>query len=140
LNWTNTEDLILQQLKAKSEKLNWAEVARFFPSKMQHQVNERWQKVLNPNLVKRSWTGAEDQVIVAWVAEHGLKNWGVLATQLLGRIRKQCWEWWYNYLSPLVVRSDWTEEEDNADRVPAEMEQQVVEDCRVPTGPDRQCH
>jgi hypothetical protein len=88
------------------------EVAHFFPSKTQHQVNERWQKVLNPDLVKGSWTGTEDRVIVAWVAEHGLKDWSALAAQLPGRIGKQCRERWHNHLSPLVIKSDWTEEED----------------------------
>jgi hypothetical protein len=76
-------------------------------------VNERWEKVLNPDLVKGSWTGAEDQVIVNWVAEHGIKDWRSLAAQLPGRISKQCRERWHNHLSPNVVKSDWTEEEDN---------------------------
>jgi hypothetical protein len=84
-----------------------------FPSKTQHQVNERWEKVLNPDLVKGSWTRGEDQVIINWVAEHGLKDWRPLAAQLPGRIIKQCRERWHNHLSPNVVKSDWTEEEDN---------------------------
>jgi hypothetical protein len=100
-------------MRSRCEKLNWVEVAHLFPSKTQHQVNERWEKVLNPDLVKGSWTGAEDQVIVNWVAEHGLKDWRSLAAQLPGRISKQCRERWHNHLSPNVVKSDWTEEEDN---------------------------
>jgi hypothetical protein len=103
---------IVRELKSKSEKLNWSEVSYFFPSKTQHQVNERWQKVLNPNLMKGSWTGTEDQVVVASVAQHGLRDWGELATNLPGRIGKQCRERFHNHLSPLVVKSNWTEDED----------------------------
>jgi hypothetical protein len=68
---------------------------------------------LNPNLVKGSQTGAENQVIVAWAAEAGLKNWSAPTAQLPGRIGKQLREWWHNYHSPLVGKSDWTEEDDN---------------------------
>lgn len=111
-NWTRQEDEFLCKIKSSNENPKWAEIMHYFPSKTQHQVNERWEKVLNPDLVKGSWTREEDELIVRWVAEKGTKEWGALAAQLPGRISKQCRERWHNHLCPTVKKSDWTEEED----------------------------
>jgi hypothetical protein len=90
----------------------WSAVSHVFNSKTRHQVNERWDKVLHPGLIKGSWTREEDQVIVDWVKEHGMKQWSGLAARLPGRISKQCRERWHNHLSPTIVKADWTEAED----------------------------
>jgi hypothetical protein len=87
-------------------------MAPLFPGRTQNQVNERWSKVLNPVLVKGSWTREEDMLIVTWVTEKGTKDWGALAAQLPGRIPKQCRERWHNHLSPDVLKTTWTAEED----------------------------
>ena len=111
-NWTRQEDEFLCKIKSSNENPKWADIMHYFPSKTQHQVNERWEKVLNPDLVKGSWTREEDELIVRWVQEKGTKEWGALAAQLPGRISKQCRERWHNHLCPTVKKSDWTEEED----------------------------
>jgi len=111
LRWTKEEDTLLLQL-ANKEEPKWSEIAKYFPNKTVHQVNDRWGKVLNPNLQKGSWTGAEDIIIVAWVKENGPKGWGALAEKLPGRISKQCRERWHNHLCPDVLKSDWTQNED----------------------------
>ena len=111
-NWTKQEDEFLCRIKSSKENPKWSEIMHYFPSKTQHQVNERWEKVLNPDLIKGSWTREEDELIVQWVAEKGTKEWGALAAQLPGRISKQCRERWHNHLCPTVKKTDWTEEED----------------------------
>lgn len=110
--WTNEEDSLLTDLVAKSPDPKWAEISNLFPNKSQHQIADRWAKVLNPTLIKGSWTGEEDALIMKWVNERGPKDWGILAEQLPGRISKQCRERWHNHLSPNVKKSDWTEHED----------------------------
>ena len=72
----------------------------------------RWQKVLNPELVKGPWLKEEDEKIISLVAELGAKQWSKIAQQLPGRIGKQCRERWYNHLNPEIKREDWSEEED----------------------------
>lgn len=52
----------------------------------------RWQKVLNPNLVKGPWTKEEDETLLQLVQEFGPKNWSNIAKHLPGRIGKQCRE------------------------------------------------
>jgi hypothetical protein len=68
--------------------------------------------VLNPNLIKGSWTREEDEIIIDFVLRNGAKNWVRLAEALPGRIGKQCRERWTNHLSPSVARQSWNPAED----------------------------
>uniref|UniRef100_A0A8D3AX02 V-myb avian myeloblastosis viral oncogene homolog-like 1 n=1 Tax=Scophthalmus maximus TaxID=52904 RepID=A0A8D3AX02_SCOMX len=76
------------------------------------QCQHRWQKVLNPELVKGPWTKEEDQKVIDLVHKYGPKRWSVIAKHLQGRIGKQCRERWHNHLNPEVKKSSWTQEED----------------------------
>ena len=78
------------------------------------QCLHRWQKVLNPDLVKGPWTKEEDGKIVELVGQLGAKQWSKIAQQLPGRIGKQCRERWYNHLNPDIKREEWSREEDRA--------------------------
>uniref|UniRef100_A0A673NMF5 V-myb avian myeloblastosis viral oncogene homolog-like 1 n=1 Tax=Sinocyclocheilus rhinocerous TaxID=307959 RepID=A0A673NMF5_9TELE len=77
------------------------------------QCQHRWQKVLNPELVKGPWTKEEDQRVIELVHKYGPKRWSVIAKHLQGRIGKQCRERWHNHLNPEVKKSSWTQEEDH---------------------------
>jgi hypothetical protein len=72
----------------------------------------RWQKVLNPELVKGPWTKEEDEVVVRLVKKYGPRHWSMIASKLPGRIGKQCRERWHNHLNPHIKRDLWTSEED----------------------------
>ena len=74
----------------------------------------RWQKVLNPNLVKGPWTKEEDEIVLKLVEKNGPKNWSKIADHLPGRIGKQCRERWHNHLNPEIRKDRWTEDEDLA--------------------------
>uniref|UniRef100_A0A4W3GRL8 MYB proto-onco like 1 n=1 Tax=Callorhinchus milii TaxID=7868 RepID=A0A4W3GRL8_CALMI len=76
------------------------------------QCQHRWQKVLNPELIKGPWTKEEDQKVIDLVQKYGPKRWSLIAKYLKGRIGKQCRERWHNHLNPEVKKSSWTEEED----------------------------
>jgi hypothetical protein len=78
-----------------------------------HQVIDHWGKVVNPSLVKGSWTREEDEIIINWVATHGPTSWAKLAEVLPGRIGKQCRERWHNGLNPDLVKSPWLPQEDH---------------------------
>lgn len=56
------------------------------------QCLHRWQKVLNPELVKGPWSTEEDLKIVELVESKGAKKWSVISKYLPGRIGKQCRE------------------------------------------------
>ena len=76
------------------------------------QCLHRWQKVLNPELVKGPWTKEEDAKIIELVGALGAKQWSKIGSKLPGRIGKQCRERWYNHLNPDIKREEWSREED----------------------------
>lgn len=110
--WTPEEDELLTNIMKATPVATWCSLLHHFPGKTAQQIAGRWEKVLNPSLVKGSWTREEDEIIVEFVTKNGPKNWVKLAESLPGRIGKQCRERWTNHLSPNVARSSWTEQED----------------------------
>lgn len=110
--WTPEEDQHLSNIMKTTPVPSWCSLLHHFPGKTAQQIAGRWEKVLNPSLIKGSWTREEDEIIVEFVKNNGPKNWVKLAESLPGRIGKQCRERWTNHLSPEVARSSWTEEED----------------------------
>jgi len=85
----------------------------YFTDKTENQCLHRWQKVLNPEVVKGAWTDEEDQKLGELVNKFGAKRWATIANHLPGRIGKQCRERWHNHLNPDINKGPWTEEEDD---------------------------
>jgi hypothetical protein len=110
--WTPEEDGLLRKLISESESISWCAIAEFFPMKTAPQIAGRWDKVLNPRLVKGCWTRVEDEAIIEFVEKHGDKDWANLALLLDGRTGKQCRERYRNHLSTSVNRAAWTADED----------------------------
>ncbi|KAL4191689.1 hypothetical protein AMTRI_Chr07g31150 [Amborella trichopoda] len=111
-NWTEEEDAILMQAVKQFNGKNWKQIAKCFNDRADVQCLHRWQKVLNPDVVKGPWTKEEDDEIVKQVEKLGTKKWSVVAQSLPGRIGKQCRERWYNQLNPAIKKEPWTQEED----------------------------
>ncbi|XP_069959899.1 transcriptional activator Myb isoform X2 [Cherax quadricarinatus] len=109
--WTKDEDEKLKVLvEQHGEK--WEAIAGCFLDRNDVQCQQRWQKVVNPELVKGPWTKEEDQKVIELVEKYGPKRWTLIAKHLKGRIGKQCRERWHNHLNPAIKKSAWTEEED----------------------------
>ncbi|OMO66284.1 hypothetical protein CCACVL1_21226, partial [Corchorus capsularis] len=119
--WTPEEDETLRNAVAAFKGKSWKKIAEFFPDRSEVQCLHRWQKVLNPDLVKGPWTQEEDDKIIELVARYGPTKWSVIAKALPGRIGKQCRERWHNHLNPDIKKDAWTLEEElalmNAHRV-----------------------
>ena len=90
----------------------WDFIASHFPDRADVQCQHRWQKVVNPELVKGPWTKEEDEKVVELVRKYGPKRWTLIAKHLKGRIGKQCRERWHNHLNPEIKKTAWTEDED----------------------------
>merc|ERR1719271_951998 len=69
--------------------------------------------------VKRAWTEIEDKLLIETVEKYGAQRWSLIASNMTGRVGKQCRERWFNHLCPAVKKGEWTEEEDQliAERV-----------------------
>jgi hypothetical protein len=111
--WTDQEDNQLRELVGSQLNPDWYAITAHFPSRLPHQVVDRWKCVLDPNLVKGSWTHEEDQKILAWVEENGAKKWSKLAETLTGRIGKQVRERYHNGLKPGSTAVEWSQSEDD---------------------------
>lgn len=112
VKWQKEEDEQLMQIMSQNERPNYSQLAQMFPGKTGQQVAERWDKVLNPKLMKGSWTDQEDETIIEFVKQNGTKKWQKLCQLLPGRIGKQCRERWRNHLDPAINHDPWTPEED----------------------------
>ncbi|XP_075410028.1 transcriptional activator Myb isoform X8 [Tenrec ecaudatus] len=110
--WTREEDEKLKKLVEQNGTDDWKIIANYLPNRTDVQCQHRWQKVLNPELIKGPWTKEEDQRVIELVQKYGPKRWSVIAKHLKGRIGKQCRERWHNHLNPEVKKTSWTEEED----------------------------
>ncbi|XP_063079193.1 transcriptional activator Myb [Engraulis encrasicolus] len=110
--WTREEDDKLKKLVEHHGTEDWKVIASFLPNRSDVQCQHRWQKVLNPELIKGPWTKEEDQRVIELVQKYGPKRWSVIAKHLKGRIGKQCRERWHNHLNPEVKKTSWTQEED----------------------------
>eukprot|EP00826_Nyctotherus_ovalis_P024051 TRINITY_DN1855_c0_g4_i2.p1 TRINITY_DN1855_c0_g4~~TRINITY_DN1855_c0_g4_i2.p1 ORF type:complete len:456 (-),score=122.63 TRINITY_DN1855_c0_g4_i2:178-1545(-) len=111
-NWSKEEDVILSKAVAQNKGRNWKRIAECLPGRTDVQCLHRWQKVLNPELVKGPWTDDEDNLVLRLVAEHGPQKWTSIAEHLPGRIGKQCRERWHNHLNPRIKKIQWSEEEE----------------------------
>ncbi|CAN6574980.1 unnamed protein product [Malus baccata var. baccata] len=65
-----------------------------------------------PDIIKGQWSPEEDRHLVQLVGRFGIKKWSQIATQLTGRVGKQCRERWHNHLRPDIRKEMWSEEED----------------------------
>ncbi|XP_033914976.2 myb-related protein A-like isoform X2 [Acipenser ruthenus] len=112
VKWSREEDEKLKRLVDQHGPEAWDLISNYLPKRTDAQCQHRWQKVLNPELVKGPWTKEEDKRVIELVHKYGPKRWSVIAKHLHGRIGKQCRERWHNHLNPEVKKSLWTEEED----------------------------
>jgi myb proto-oncogene protein len=112
VKWTKHEDSLLKSLVEQyGEK--WDMISKQIPDRSDVQCQQRWTKVVNPDLIKGPWTKEEDDKVIELVERYGPKKWTLIARHLKGRIGKQCRERWHNHLNPSIKKSAWTEEEDN---------------------------
>jgi hypothetical protein len=112
VRWTQEDDQLLLRLVPEQPTPNWTLILGHFPEKTSQQVIERWERVIDPSLIKGSWTREEDETIIEFVRTHGSRDWSQLSELLPGRIGKQCRERWTNNLDPALSHAPWTQNED----------------------------
>jgi hypothetical protein len=111
--WVKDEDEKLKDLVTMYGDMDWPFIASQFPDRSDVQCQQRWDKVVNPLLIKGPWTKEEDDKVVELVSQYGPKKWTLIARHLKGRIGKQCRERWHNHLNPDINKSAWTDEEES---------------------------
>ncbi|KAI4897635.1 hypothetical protein NFI96_015827 [Prochilodus magdalenae] len=111
--WTQDEDDSLVSLAQRFGTHKWDYIASCLPGRSEQECKYRFTAVLDPNLIKGTWTKEEDnKVLIELVTKFGDKKWAKIAKHLNGRRGKQCRERWHNHLDPSVNKTSWTLEED----------------------------
>jgi hypothetical protein len=62
---------------------------------------------------KIKWSPEEDQMLISAVKRYGISSWVKIGSMVPGRSSKQCRERWLGQLSPGVVKTNWTTDEDH---------------------------
>ncbi|KAF2297768.1 hypothetical protein GH714_002660 [Hevea brasiliensis] len=91
-HWTEEEDYILTESVRRFHGKKWRKIAECLPQRTVSQCFTRWNRVLNPAIVKGTWTKEEDDCIIESVRRYGPRKWSVMARSLPGRLGKQCRE------------------------------------------------
>ena len=81
--WTASEDQLLVEI-APSYKLDWREIAPYFPGKPKSAIRRRWENKFDPHIKKTPWTQAEDTTILSLLARFG-PVWKEISKELPGR-------------------------------------------------------
>lgn len=109
--WSEEEDRILRKFVQIHGK-QWNLIAPKLPRRTPTQIAARWEKCLNPELIKGPFTPEEDQIILQFVEKNGPHSWPSISKMIPGRSPKQCRERWFNHLNPNVLKSCWSYQED----------------------------
>lgn len=110
--WSKDEDDKLKQAVERHGTSDWILISNLLTDRTEVQCQQRWQKVVNPDLVKGPWTREEDEKVIELVKKFGPKKWTLIAKHLKGRIGKQCRERWHNHLNPSIRKCAWTQLEE----------------------------
>ena len=75
-------------------------------------IKKRPANVLSRCKNKMKWKPEEDRLLCEIVAWRGASKWDKIAEYIQGRTGKQCRERWITTLSPQLIKSEWSREED----------------------------
>lgn len=69
-------------------------------------------EIPTPQRHRENFSPEEDDRLRQLVSRYGPNDWSVIAGEMPNRTSRQCRERWRQYLSPDIVASEWTQEED----------------------------
>eukprot|EP01137_Pigoraptor_chileana_P004953 Opistho-2@47347 len=103
--WTKHEDRTITRLAREKGELHWEAVAQALgTNRTAAQCLSRYQRVLNPGMLRSKWSPDEDAALAAAVRRHGEGNWQQVASDLDGRTGQQCLHRWQKTLNPAIRR------------------------------------
>jgi hypothetical protein len=93
VKFTPADDMRLAEMVNRWGAHDWAFIAQNMPGRNARQCRERWTNYINPGLVHRPWTPAEDQLLTEKYGEFGRK-WQVIAMFFPTRSKNQVKNRW----------------------------------------------
>ena len=108
--WTQDEDVNLLKLTNEHGVANWRTIATDLGGgRSAIQCFERYQRKLNEELTRTTWTAAEDRLLADCVRMYGSAkgSWQITANCLEGRSASQCNERWKKAVNPVTRKGKW---------------------------------
>ncbi|XP_078439028.1 myb domain protein 4r1 isoform X2 [Wolffia australiana] len=99
--WTTQEEKKLLRIIQTKGIYNWIDISISLAThRTPFQCLVRYQRSLNPCILRKEWTEDEDSRLRAAVEVFGEDNWQLIASYLEGRTGPQCSNRWRNCLHP----------------------------------------
>jgi len=105
-SWQPSDDATSIHLQNKDQ--DWNQFGKDIKEVEDEKENAISQKA---SIERRKWVIEEDEQLIKLVKKYGTKNWRIIASNLSGRLPKQCRERWINHLDPSIIKGRLTEEE-----------------------------
>ncbi|KAK6589757.1 SNAPc like transcription factor [Cryptosporidium xiaoi] len=122
--WTKSEDLRLLSLVSEYKGYNWIKISQILNTgRTPYQCIYRYQRCLNKNLIKSTWSSDEDTKLISVVESLGGINvlemnkrstsrWNYIASLLPGRTNQQCRTRYVRSLKKNLKHGSWSLYED----------------------------
>jgi Myb-like DNA-binding domain len=110
--WTAEEEETLRASVLENAGKPWSVIAAPLTRRTEMQCLQHWKTVLRPCNVKGQWSAEEDEKLRAAIEQEGTKKWTRVAAHLEARSGKQCRERWLNHMTPNIIKTPYTPEED----------------------------
>ncbi|CAL9226100.1 unnamed protein product [Arabidopsis halleri] len=112
--WTVAEDNYIRLFTKNKGFTDWLDIAvSLGTNRTPFQCLARYQRSLNPDILRKEWTAEEDDQLRAAVDLFGESDWQSVANVLQGRTGPQCSNRWKKSLHPSRTRKrNWSSEED----------------------------
>ncbi|XP_039139795.1 snRNA-activating protein complex subunit 4-like isoform X1 [Dioscorea cayenensis subsp. rotundata] len=111
--WTILEDKKLLFIVQERGLYNWIDIAITLGThRTPFQCLARYQRSLNPHILKKDWTEEEDAMLRAAVENLGDNNWQMVSSSLEGRTGPQCSNRWRKSILPDRRVGRWSIDED----------------------------
>jgi hypothetical protein len=89
--WSKEEDNRLFRAIQRFGVNDWGQISTFVgPGRTRAQCSQRWNRGLNPQLNKCSWSAHEEEMLCELVARYGVKSWTKIAHEIPTRSDVQC--------------------------------------------------
>lgn len=116
MDWTDQEDQRLRSLVIADREKDFDRVASRLNITGRDAIacQQRWRYLVESEgarKIRGRWTAEEDDHLASLVHEFGTRNWRAVASNLSGRLPKQCRERWHNQLDPSVRKDSLSPEE-----------------------------
>ncbi|EDQ92846.1 uncharacterized protein MONBRDRAFT_22022 [Monosiga brevicollis MX1] len=111
-SWSKEDDKRLRELVLSRPHQTWA----WYTEQLQqdrHPVDVfmHWQQAINPSLVKRNWSSADDDRLRTVMRRIGNSDWTAVAQAMGDRTPQQCNLRWTKVLDPRLASGPWSDQE-----------------------------